>query len=114
MSKPKKITFDERVVRGESSEYVIENYLTSQVTNNISVAISRLNGKIPKTKNIVSDRVYYFLEGMAYIIFDDENIEVKKGDVLYIPKNTFYTVEGTFEALLVNTPSFQINNEIVE
>ena len=82
---------------------------------NISVAVSHLNGcSIDKTKNIESDRVYYFIKADAEFKINNEIVNVKDGDVLYIEKNTSYSMEGHFDAVLINTPAFDIKNEIKE
>lgn len=108
-----KLTKQDKITRGEG-KYYIDNYLTKDKSNNISVAVSHLNGKIGNTKNIKSDRVYYFINANAKFKIDNESIIVKDGDVLFIEKNTVYSMEGTFDAVLINTPAFDINNEIKE
>ena len=109
-----KINNEDKISRGEGTQYSIDNYLTKSMTNNISVAFSHLHGKINKTKNEVSDRVYYFIKANAKFEIDNETISVKDGDVIFIEKNTTYSMDGEFDAVLINTPAFDINNEKTE
>lgn len=109
-----KIEEKNKITRGESTQHCIDNYLTKDKVSNISVSVSHLNGKIPRTKNIESDRIYYFITANAKFKIQDDYIEVNSGDVLYIQKNTFYSVEGMFDAVLINTPAFNIINEKTE
>ena len=107
-----KIENKEKITRGEGSQYSIDNYLTKNMVGNISVAVSHLNGKIDKTKNLESDRIYYFINANAKFEVDNEIVHVNDGDVIFISKNTFYSIEGKFDAVLINTPAFDIKNEI--
>lgn len=109
-----KIENKDKITRGEGTQYSIDNYLTKDNVKNISVAVSHLNGKINKTKNIESDRVYYFIKAKARFEIDNEIINVSDGDVVFIQKNTLYNIEGIFDAVLINTPAFDLTNEKTE
>ena len=104
---------EDKVTRGEGN-YFIDNYLTKDKSPDISVAVSHLNGFMDKTKNIESERVYYFIKAEAVFIINNEIVNVKDGDVLYIEKNTSYSMKGHFDAVLINSPAFDIKNEIKE
>lgn len=99
------------MTRGESTKYSIDNYLTKDKVSNLSVAVSHLNGEIRTTKNIESDRVYYFIKAEAEFKIEDDFVKVGSEDVLYIPKDTFYSAKGTFDAVLINTPAFDMTKE---
>ena len=109
-----KIGSNEKITRGEGTQYSIDNYLTKNIANNISVAVSHLHGRINKTKNLESDRVYYFIKANDKIEIDDEIVQVNDGDVIFITKNTLYSIDGKSDAVLTNTPAFDIKNEITE
>ena len=109
-----RIKSTDKITRGEGTQYSIDNYLTKNNVANISVAVSHLHGKISKTKNIESDRIYYFLKAHAEFVIDNEIIPVINGDLIFISKNTTYCVEGDFDAVLINTPAFDIGNEKLE
>lgn len=107
-----KVGKEQAVVRGESSSYEIRNYITVEQSAAVSLAVSSLDGEIPETANVASDRVYYFLDADAVLSFEDETeLRVRAEDVVFIPKNTRYSVQGKFRAVLVNTPAFQLANE---
>lgn len=103
----KKISPSERVTRTVNSEHSIDNYLTKETTENISLAISKLNGELELSKTL-SERVYYFIKANAEFNIEGEIVLVNDGDVLYIPSDTNYSVKGIFEAVTVNTPAFGV------
>lgn len=112
MSKPILIKAEEGVKRGEGTSYVITNYLTREKSSKVSVAVSELKGKLWKTMNKESDRVYYLLDGYGNFHFEDITFETKAGDVVYVPARTPYFVEGEFRAVLINSPAFQLSKEV--
>ena len=109
-----KVNNKDKKTRGEGSQYFIDNYLTKENTKNISVAVSHLRGKINRTCNTESDRIYYFINATAEFEINNEIISVSDGDVIFISKNTLYSVVGNFDAVLINTPAFDIKNEHTE
>ena len=112
MTEYRKIAKSDAQTRGESSQYVIKNYVTKDTSPRVSLAVSRLQGVIPMTMNTVSDRVYYFVSGAAVVSFPGgRQEELEAGDVLYISHQTQYSVRGTFEAVLINAPAFDLANE---
>lgn len=111
----KQVTYvkkSDAVTRGEGTDYKIENYITKDVCESVSLAVSSLNGTIPTTINKRSDRIYYFIEGYANFTFEDQIIEAKEGSVIFIPSNTRYTMSGRFKAVLVNSPAFSVADEV--
>lgn len=106
----KKITPNERVTRTVNNEHSIDNYLTKETTENISLAVSKLNGELKLSKTL-SERVYYFIKANAEFNIEGEIVFVNDGDVLYIPSDTSYSIKGIFEAVTVNTPAFGVNRD---
>lgn len=112
MKKPVKVSYQEKVTRGEGTSYVIDNYITSEISNNVSLAVSHLKGELWGTKNIVSDRIYYIIQGKAYFTFEDgSEFDINQGDVFYIPSDTVYKMIGEFDAVLINSPAFDLDKE---
>lgn len=111
---PKAILFKEEdgVVRGEGTAYQIANFLTREHSSKLSVAVSRLQGRLWKTMNKESDRAYYFLEGGAKFTFEGYTLQAQKGEIVYVPAGTPYEMEGEFKAVLINAPPFDIKNEV--
>ena len=112
MRKPIKITQEQKVRRGEGTAYVIDNYITSEFSERVSLAISHLKGELWATRNKVSDRIYYFIKGKAHFIFEDgTEIDVRQGDALLVPAGLGYKMSGDFDVVLVNSPPFDSANE---
>ncbi|MCT4553042.1 MAG: cupin domain-containing protein [Alphaproteobacteria bacterium] len=107
-----KVSKKEKITRSINSNYIIHNYITKEVSKNASLAISELNGEHGKTKNIESDRIYFVLKGSGKFIIDNKEIEIKKGDSLFIKKDTWYNIIGNMELILINTPSFNFTKEV--
>ncbi|MDD5626626.1 MAG: hypothetical protein PHW01_01245 [Patescibacteria group bacterium] len=114
MGKPIFKRSSEAVIRGEGATYKIANFITKEITNKVSLAVSELHGSALQTMNTVSDRIYYFLEGNAIFDFEDKKIKVEKDSVLYVPANTPYKMSGNFKAILINSPAFNVSDEIHE
>lgn len=100
------------IIRKISKTYQVTNFLTKEHCKNLSVAISKARNHKEVTKNIKSDRVYYILTGNLVVSRGGKKFIAKKGDILFIPKNTKYQFQGTFEAVLINSPAFRKENEI--
>lgn len=102
---------EEGNVRKHDDSYCIKNYLTKDFNKDFSLAVSELDGKLELTKSVASDRIYYFIEGNANFNLDGNQIKISSEDVLFIGKNTPYSSEGNFKAVLINIPAFSIENE---
>ncbi len=99
------------VVRKISRTYKVKNFLTKDLTKNISLAIGEATKHSEITKNIRSDRIYYVLRGKLLIKKGNKKFIAKPGDVIYISRNTQYNFEGTFKAILINSPAFDSKDE---
>ena len=103
----------DKVTRGENSTYTIHNFITAEGSPHVSMAVSELNGELPYTKNVNSDRVYYFLEAKAQAEFvSGEVVDLETGSALYIKAGTEYMINGDFRAVIVNTPAFRLRDEV--
>lgn len=76
--------------------------MTKEDSPSITVVVGKAKNHFEITMNTESDRAYYILNGE--MILDGNKFEA--GDVIYIPKNTEYQFEGTFEAVIINSPAF--------
>ena len=103
----KKISKNEKITRNISEVHSVDNYLTKETTENVSLAITRLNGKLDSSIT-ANERVYYFISADVDFIIDNEKIHCESGDVLYLDKDTTYSAEGDFEAITVNVPAFGV------
>ncbi len=106
----KKITKNEKVTRKISDAHSADNYLTKETTENISLAINRLDGKLDLIKT-VNERVFYFISADVDFTIDNEKVHFEDGEVLYLSKDTNYSANGRFEAIVVNSPAFGVIKE---
>ena len=107
----KLIKKNQGIARKISETYQVTNFLTKDSSENVSLAVSEATNHSETTKNIRSDRVYYVLEGKLIVKKDNKEFVAESGDVIFIPKNTEYHFEGTFKAILINSPAFSPQNE---
>ena len=94
----KKISKNEKVTRKISEVHSADNYLTKEITENVSLAVTKLNGNLDSSK-IENERVYYFI--VANVDF-----------VLYLEKGTTYSACGDFEAVTINVPAYGVKKEL--
>ena len=102
----KVFTKEKGIIRKISEQKSVLNLLTKNDSDKLSV------GKITATNldlktNTDSDRAYYILNGE--LLIDEES--GKTGDVIFVTSGSEYTMKGTFEAVLVNSPPFGFNQE---
>ena len=71
----KSINFYTKLFEKEPTNITIDNYLTKETTENISLAISKLNGELKLSKT-PRERVYYFIKANA-----EFNIE---GEIVFV------------------------------
>lgn len=103
----KKISMDEKITRNISEVHSADNYLTKEITENVSLAVTRLNGKLDSNQ-IANERVYYFISADVDFTIDNEEVHCESGDVLYLTKHTTYSAEGNFKAVTINVPAFGV------
>ena len=108
-----KITFDETKSVKVEKGYVVDNYLSKEDGVGYSIVRTHLDGKHPFMKNINSNRTYYLISGKATFVIEEKEIVVQTGKMLVIPRNTKYDFQGKFDALLVDCPAFDANDDII-
>ena len=84
----------------------VQNLLADDSYNKFSVAKVEIKGKQKPGLNKESDTAYYILGGEGKFFIEDKEINVKKGDLIFIPKNTKYKDEGDLTLLAVSVPKF--------
>ena len=103
----KKISNNEKITRKISEVHSADNYLTKETTESVSLAVTKLNGKLDSNK-ITNERVYYFISADVNFIINNEKVHCDSGDVLYLDKDTIYSAKGDFEAVTINVPAFGV------
>jgi len=99
-------------VRKISKTYQATNFLTGRQSGNLSLAVSKAKNHNEITKNIKSNRVYYILKGKLIVKQGSKRFAADRGDIIFIPKNISYQFQGTFEAILINSPAFNKEDEV--
>ncbi len=102
---------EEGIKRKINETYEITNFLTKEDSKEISFAISDSKNHRETTKNVKSGRIYFVLEGKLIVKQENKEFVAEKGDLIFIPKNTEYSFEGTFKTILINSPAFDIKDE---
>ncbi|MDR2901605.1 MAG: hypothetical protein LBU87_00650 [Lactobacillales bacterium] len=102
------------VPRIPAQEYVIKNFITKDDLPDISIATAQLSSSgIHEAMSNRSDRIYYFINASdCKITFNGKATDIEPDSVLFIPKNTRYTLMGNFKALIINTPAFDKDKEV--
>ncbi|MEG1310198.1 MAG: hypothetical protein RSD06_04920 [Bacilli bacterium] len=103
----KKISSNEKITRKVNEQHCIDNYLTKEITESMSLSIAKLNGEL-KTEKSKNERGYYFIKAKVKFIIDGEKVIIKDGDVLYIQNDTDYSAKGMFQSVIVNTPAYGV------
>jgi mannose-6-phosphate isomerase-like protein (cupin superfamily) len=79
-------------------------------TRMMSVAYMQIQGRHPEGKGFLLEHdcqfVIYVTKGKAKIFAGDQIFEVKVGDVVFVPTETKFAVEGDVEYVTVDTPGF--------
>ena len=57
---------------------------------------------------------YYIIEGNGYFVLNGERQEVTRYDLVVVTPGTKYTFGGTLKMLLISTPKWTAEQEIVE
>ncbi len=79
---------------------------------NASAAYFEISGTHGRTKSKISDRIYLVLDGSGKFTIGEKTIQVKKMDVIIVPKNTPYDYKGKMKLYLVHSPAFDQSKEV--
>lgn len=63
-------------------------------------------------KNDYSSKIYYVLEGEGTFVINNEKMQVKKGDVVEVPKGANFVFAGKMKMLLIMSPAFRLGDDI--
>ncbi len=113
MSKAFKICYNPSKSIEVEKNYIVDNYLSKEDNMGYSIVRTHLNGSHPFMKNTCSNRTYYLICGNATFYLEDEKINLSEGEMIVIPKDTKYAFQGKFDAILVDGPAFEAENDII-
>jgi mannose-6-phosphate isomerase-like protein (cupin superfamily) len=88
------------------------SYGSKEVSPVASASLITIDGRHSKTKSLVSDRVFYVLEGEGEFIIGDEAFTAGPTDVLICPKNTSFECNGKMKYFLVHVPAYNYDREV--
>ena len=107
-----------KFIKGENVEeqdfgsIKVKNFLSDDNYKTFDVAKVSIVGDQKFGLDKKSDICYYVLEGEGTFFVEDEKILVKKGDCIFIPKNTKYRDEGALTLLAISAPKFESKNHV--
>lgn len=108
-----KITYDKQKSVEAQKNYIVDNFLSKENNMGYSIVRTHLKGRHPLMKNIKSNRTYYLLNGEGKFYVDDKEISISEGEMLVIPKDTKYSFDGVFDAILVDCPAFDPADDVI-
>jgi mannose-6-phosphate isomerase-like protein (cupin superfamily) len=90
----------------------VQNLFSEDSYDKFSIAKVEIKGKQEYGLDKESDIAYYILEGEGKFFIEDKEINVKKGDLIFIPKNTKYKDEGSLTLLAISVPKFNRDKRV--
>jgi mannose-6-phosphate isomerase-like protein (cupin superfamily) len=77
----------------------------------MDISIMKVNGRHPQEKNKFlleheCQFVMFITKGEGKVYTDDQVFKAKPQDVIFVPKETKFAVEGNFEHITVDVPAF--------
>jgi len=92
----------------------VQDFLNRKEYDTFSIAKVKINGEQKFGRDTNSDLAYFVLEGKGKFYIEDNVFEVKKGDLVFIPKNTKYKDEGNLSLLAIAAPRFERSKRVRE
>lgn len=90
---------------------LIEEYLTSEFSDKLSLVVVNVNGKHIANANIKSDKALFVLSGEGIIEFEGEEQMLSQGDCFFVPQNKGFKINGNISYISVAAPPFNPINE---
>lgn len=87
----------------------VKQLLNQEDVPNMSLAVVKIDGINKKIINHSSDALYYVLEGNGTFNVNDEEMNLEKGDLIFIPKGSAYFDKGKMTLLSFNNPRFEMD-----
>ena len=94
----------EAVERKIAESKTVKNYITKDVTQDVSLAVTEMTDHSEK-ETTHYNRIYYVIKGSLILIIDGEEIILHEGDAGFIPAGTTYEMKGTSKIVTVNQPA---------
>jgi mannose-6-phosphate isomerase-like protein (cupin superfamily) len=102
----------EDVKENDFDSVVVQNLLMDEQYEKFSVAKVKIIGEQEFGIDQESDLAYYVLEGEGEFNIEEDKFYVKKGDLIFIPKNTKYKDFGDLTLLAISVPKFNRDKRV--
>jgi mannose-6-phosphate isomerase-like protein (cupin superfamily) len=96
----------ENIEKNDFGSIVVQNLFDEDNYDKLSIAKVKITGEQKFGLDTESDTAYYVLEGEGKFFVEDKEFSVKKGDLIFIPKNTKYKDSGPMTLLAISSPRF--------
>ena len=90
----------------------IHSYSESTDFDRASAGFFEVTTHHGKVKSLLSDRIYFVVDGKGYFEIEGERIDVEPTDVVIVPRNTVYDYFGKMKLFLVHTPAYNYEAEV--
>ncbi|UCG95210.1 MAG: cupin domain-containing protein [archaeon] len=104
-----------KIVRKEGLEKVKKDPMVIfpyKINPNFSATYIEIDGNYGAIKCLREDRIYFIIEGSGKFIIEDNEYEVKNGDLIFIPMNTPYNIIGKMSCFLLCSPEFNPDDDV--
>lgn len=95
----------EAIVREIAKTYHARNYITKDISPNVSLAVNTAN-QHTEIETTQYDQIYYVINGRLNISANNQRATLDPSDSIIISKGTSYEFSGSFEAVVINQPAF--------
>lgn len=102
----------ENIKKNDFGSIVVQNLFAEDDYEKFSIAKVKIVGEQKFGLDQKSDIAYYVLDGSGKFYIEDETIDVEKGDLIYIPKDTKYKDSGELTLLAIASPKFDENKHV--
>ncbi|MFH1585780.1 MAG: hypothetical protein ABIB79_03365 [archaeon] len=104
-----KIIKSSEVEKQDFGSIRVQNLFSEDSYDKFSIAKVEIVGEQKVGLDTESDIAYYVLEGKGKFFLEDDEFNVEKEDLVFIPKNTKYKDEGNLILLAISVPKFNRN-----
>ncbi len=94
------------VEKQDFGSVVVQEILEDEKYEKLAIAVVEIKGNGKFGLNQECDMIDFILEGKGNFYIEDDEFDVQKGDLVFIPKQTKFKHEGKMTLLAISTPRF--------
>jgi len=83
------------------------------INRDFSGTLIELNGRHGKMKCLNEDRIYFIIKGEGRFTVNDKTEDVIQNDLIFVPKDTPYDMEGKMKYFLLCSPEFDPKDDVL-